>query len=281
MNWRVEPKSENVHLIRVPYRRGDWQQYVLLSADRHHDSPKTLWDLEKKHLEQARERGAIIVDGGDLFCAMQGKFDKRASKEDIRAEHLGGNYLDRLVEEATEFYRPYKEHFAVIGRGNHDEAILKRHETDLVGRLCENLGAHAGGYRGWVRFMFEKETTGGFKSVTLFYTHGPSGGGGGEVTKGTIRTARRAVYLPDADIVFSGHIHEAWVLEIPRFRINQAHQVYQDTQYHVQCATYKQEFSTGARGWANEREMPPKPLGAWWLKFYYDDGIRFTFERAN
>lgn len=284
MNWSVEEKEENVHVIRVPYRRSsDWRQYVLLSADRHHDNPKTLWDLERKHLAQAREREAVVVDAGDLFCAMQGKGDRRGSKADVRPEHQKGNYLDALVDEAAAFYSPYKDHFAVLGRGNHDEAIVQRCETDLVSRLADRLGCHTGGYRGWVRFLFEREEAkAGRQSVTLFYTHGPGGSGGGEASRGTTKATRRAVYLPDADIVLSGHIHESWIMELPRHRLTQAHRQTIDTQYHVQTATYKNEFGVGGRGWANEREMPPKPLGAWWLVFRYeDDRIRFGFERAD
>jgi hypothetical protein len=39
--------------------------------------------MEKRHLELARKRNAVIIDGGDLFCAMQGKYDPRSDKRDL------------------------------------------------------------------------------------------------------------------------------------------------------------------------------------------------------
>lgn len=286
MKWTVEQKSGNVHLIRIPYGQVGWEQRVLLSSDRHHDNPGSDWSMEKRHLDEARTYGAPIVDVGDLFCAMQGKYDRRSDKSHIRPEHQTNRYLDALVDEAASFYGPYSDLFAVLGRGNHDQAIVKNHETDLISRLAGKLASqggppYAGGYRGWVRFMFEREDgSGGRQSISLFYTHGA--GGGGPVTKGVIKTNRRATYLPDADIVVSGHIHESWYLEIPRFRLSSGHKLYKDTQYHVQIPTYKDEMETGAEGWANEREMPPKPLGAWWMRFYLQGGrVRVKFERAT
>ena len=133
--------------------------WVLLSSDRHHDNPKCLWDLEKKHLNEAVERNAVIVDYGDLFCAMQGRFDRRSSKEDLRPEHQKGDYLDALVRTATDFYGPYAHNFAVVGPGNHETAILKHHETNLTERFIERMNTEhgsniqLGGYSGWVIFQ--------------------------------------------------------------------------------------------------------------------------------
>jgi hypothetical protein len=50
-------------------------------------------------------------------------------------------------------------------------------------------------------------------------------------------------------------------------------ELYFDTQYHIQLATFKQEFDL-AGGWHLERGAPPKPLGGWWLRFYYDSDKR-------
>jgi len=46
----------------------------LLRSDVHHDNPKCNQDLERKHLDEAIEYDAPIIDNGDLFCAMQGKW---------------------------------------------------------------------------------------------------------------------------------------------------------------------------------------------------------------
>lgn len=65
----VIEKSRNVHFIKHQLRSTKDKDsfWVLLSFDRHHDNPKSDNRMERRHLEQARERNAIIIDGGDLF----------------------------------------------------------------------------------------------------------------------------------------------------------------------------------------------------------------------
>jgi hypothetical protein len=284
--WSVEWTDRDVHVVRISMDvNEDWEQWGLLRSDAHHDNPHCRRDMELRHLEQAKARGAFIIDAGDLFCAMQGKYDPRSAKRDMMPDQCGDKpYLDALVDEAAAFYAPYADNFALLGRGNHDESIRNRLETDLVQRLSYALGGvPTGGYRGFVRFMFTSSTGNAFRaSKTMFYTHGA--GGGGPVTKGVIKHNRRSVYTPDADIVVSGHIHEAWYLEVPRFRLSKLHRLYKDTQYHVQLPTYKEEDGEIGRGWHNERESPPKPLGAWWVRFYYDRSdskVKMEFHRAT
>ena len=88
-------------------------------------------------------------------------------------------------------------------------------------------------------------------SVFWYYAHGS--GGGGPVTKGTIQTNRRAVFVPDCQIVSSGHIHEQWVLNQPRHRVNRHGKTYLDSQVHIQTATYKEEYRQGKTGFHTER----------------------------
>ncbi len=54
--------------------------------------------------------------------------------------------------------------------------------------------------------------------LIMAYHHGY--GGGGPVTKDVIQTNRRAVYLPDANIVISGHTHDRWIVPVTRNRIS-------------------------------------------------------------
>jgi hypothetical protein len=120
MAWKLKRISNNVHEITIDLSRNkDWEQWVLLRSDVHHDNPKCDQDLERQHLQEALDYDAPIIDNGDLFCAMQGRWDKRADKSALRPEHQGSNYFDLLVETAADFYDPFKSHLAVLGRGNH------------------------------------------------------------------------------------------------------------------------------------------------------------------
>ncbi len=252
-----------------------WEQWFLLSADRHWDNPYSDQSLQKKHLEEAKVRDARVLEFGDLFCCMQGKYDKRACKDDLRPEHQRGDYFDSLVKTAAEWFGPYAYLFAQMGEGNHETSVYKRHETNLIARLVERLNteqktriAHAG-FSGWVRFMFSRDGKGaGALSRKLAWHHGY--GGDAPVTKGVIQTNRMSVYLPDADFVVTGHTHNEWFFPIPRVRISDAGQVFHDEQMHIKVPGYKEEYKDGYSGWHIERGGPPKPIGAAWLRFYYD-----------
>lgn len=259
-----------------------WEQWVLLTSDNHHDSIFCDRRLERRHLDQAKERGAVILNFGDLFCAMQGKYDPRSSMDDIREEDVGQDYLDRIVKHAAEFYGPYAENFLLLGHGNHETNIRKRHGTDLTSNLVHRLNAdhggslHVGGYGGWVRFMFKMNRT-KRQSVKLKFFHGS--GGGGPVTRGVIQTNRMAVYLPDADIVVGGHTHDSWVLPRARERLSAAGVVRKDLVWFVRIPGYKDEYGDGSRGFHVETGRDPRPVGAAWARFFYDThNSRVQFE---
>jgi hypothetical protein len=271
-------KLENVIKVTMDVRGAGWEQWFLLSSDRHHDSPDCNRELEIEHLEECKKRKGYVLDFGDIFDAMQGRYDPRRTYKDIRPEYQkkmieGGKFLDVIVKDAVNFYKPYANQILLIGRGNHETAIETHNDTDLIDRLVSGINTaakssvYSGFYGGWVRFMFKIQGT-QRESVNMKYFHGA--GGGGPVTKGTIQSNRQAVFLPDADIVVNGHIHESWVLAIPRERLSDAGVVYQDLQFHVRTATYKNDYGNGSSGWHIETGKPPKPRGAVWLRFYLD-----------
>lgn len=269
--------------MKADFNKG-WEQYFLLSADRHFDNPKADNKMAKRHLELMKERNGILLDFGDLVDAMQGRQDRRGSKSDVSETNQKSDYFGSLIDDAVSFFEPYKSNIALIGQGNHESAILKHNEIDLTKMICNRLndkGANLvnGGYRGWIKFKFNGQTRKYQKLA--YYSHGFSNGGA--VTKGVISTARVAAYV-DSDMVISGHIHEEWELTIPKVKINHAGKETQYEQVHISLPTYKQEFTGTGSGFHHEKGRPPKPLGARWLRFYYDptDGqIKFETTRAK
>lgn len=292
MSWTVHKRSaeRNVFDIDIPFTRNhDWEQWVLLRSDVHHDNPKCDQDLEREHLETALEYDAPVIDNGDLFCAMQGAWDKRKSKESIREEHQVNNYLDALVDTAAEFYKPYGSIFAVLGRGNHETAIEKAHETNLTDRLAAAMRRDgskvvASGYGGWVRFRFLDHAKRSQCRGTVLLHHYHGSGGGGPVTRGTIQTNRIAVNHPDANIVLTGHTHDSWTMPIPRVRITPSGTIYHDEQLHVRAPGYKDAWGDGSGGWEVERMLGPKSIGSVWLRFFYSrsrDQILYDTQKAQ
>lgn len=269
----VSHTSHNVLTVYVDDVLEGWEMWFLLTSDRHHDSVECNRDLEREHLEEARRRNAYVLDVGDLFDAMQGRYDPRRSYVGLRPEYKVENYLDEIVADAARFYGEFADRILLLGRGNHESSILKNNGVDLTSNLVHRLntdyGGHvqAGGYGGWVRVMVSIAKT-QRESINIKYLHG-AGGANAAVTRGVIQTNRQAVYLPDADVVVNGHNHEAWCVPVPRERITQQGIVYQDLQYHIRTATYKNDYGDGAGNWHVESGKPPKPMGAAWLRLYY------------
>lgn len=273
-SYRVEPgPCPNVAIVHcdIDLSRGEgWEQWALLVTDQHRDNPDTDQKMEKRHLDEARERDAVVIFNGDTFCAMQGKYDKRSDKSKLRPEHQCAEYLDSLVNTATEFYAPYAPWIVQIGDGNHETSIKQRHETDLTQRLIGGLNARGGrvqygGYSGWVVFKF---TRGDQRlSRKLWRIHGYAGGG--PVTNDMIQGQRQAAYVRGADIMFSGHTHDKWYQQRQVIGLDNGYRPKQSTIHYIKGSSYKDEYKAGAGGWHVGTGKPPKPTGAWWVRFYW------------
>jgi hypothetical protein len=265
---QVVELNRNVHQIKMEAANSE-EIWVLLTSDHHWDNPDCNREMMKRHFEEAKQKNAPIFMFGDFFCAMQGKYDKRSDKSKIRPEHQTAHYLDSLVETAAEWLKPYQENIKVIGLGNHETAILKNHETNLTERLVErlNIGAksktYSGGYGGWIWFMIKSKTRTTRNALKLKYFHGS--GGGGPVTKGVIQSARHSMFLPDADIVVSGHVHEQYSICFMQEKLRPDGKIELKEQWHLRLPTYKDEYKDGYGGWHIETGKMPKPLGAYWL----------------
>ncbi len=265
--WQESPDVTVVR-CRIP-RKGSSTFWALLRTDAHHDNAHCNRALEKKHLDEAIARNAVILDAGDCFCAMQGKFDPRSSRSALTDDQARRNdYLNCILDDATKFYSPYAANWALMSPDNHETSIVNRCGFDLTKALAERLDTFAGSYTGFVRFQFfEKTSVGGSSrgrmSRVLAYHHGH--GGGGPVTRGVIGTNRRAVWFPNADVVWSGHTHDAWTMPIGQIVLGQDNKVRKRTSWHISTPGYKDEWH-GGNGWAIERGHNPKVQGAAWLR---------------
>lgn len=278
MTYQVERTSPECLTLRHTISSG-WSQRYLLISDVHYDSPYCDRKLLTKHLNQAKDSGAGIICFGDWFDVMQGKSDKRGGKGDTRPEYMGDNYFDLVVEASADYLSGYRDNIVMLCNGNHETAILRHQETDLLARLCKQLDCQHGGYAGWIRLLTTRPKGGG-SGRKIYYHHGS--GGGGPVTKGVTASNRRAASV-EADIYVSGHIHEAWVVENVVRSLLESGRELEKTQYHVQLPTYKREPNTN--GYHVEKGRPAKPLGGYWLVLEYEEGAQgrvvHRIERAN
>lgn len=281
-----------MRLSKVTKHQGNYHQFVFdcdytdnlklfVCSDLHFDNPKCNRELLFKHWDEAVKLDAKIVITGDLFCLMQGMYDPRKNKSAIRPEHNGDNYLDLVINDTCEKFLPYAKNILLISEGNHESSVSRRAETNIMERFVERLNALAGSniqlgvYTGMYKLGFSYKNCSG-KKINIGYNHG---NWGGVVTKGTLSVVRMASIMPDADIIFSGHTHDGWVMAHPRLRLNEYKQKMEVlNQWHVKTGTYKEEFVKGS-GWAVEKIAMPKYLGGCFVDINYSqkEDISFTF----
>lgn len=272
MNFEPVEFARNYHNFRAVVR-GKTKHSILAISDVHIDNPKCQRDKLKQDLDKAKAKGASIVIIGDLFCLMQGKYDKRRSKSAIMPEHLGGDYIDLVIDEATNFFEPYAKNIWLITTGNHESKVSENLETNILARFIERLNLKAnskvqhGAYDGYFTVRFELKNSSQRQTLNVGYSHGRWGG---IISKGTQSVSRHASYMPDCEIHLSGHTHDKWIVQNPILRRNTIKQKVETiVQYHCRLGTYKEEFEKG-EGWAVERiGMPKASTGGIWIDLEY------------
>jgi len=245
-------------------------QEFLLVSDLHWDNPHCDRGLLKNHLDEAVKRNAAINLNGDTYCCMGGKYDRRADKSLIRPEHNTDRYFDAIVDTSVEWFAPYAKNILLIGYGNHETAIIKHGETDLLQRFASTLNystgsaVQVGGYGGTIDIRVLHDTIRGVNFV-VHYFHGHSGGGA--VSRGVIHDQRLLAGTEGYDLTWMGHVHELY------YHQNMVHRYDRSTKtliqkpiHQLRTATYKEEWDGGYMGFHTERGRGPKPLGGYWLK---------------
>ena len=72
---------------------------LYLTSDLHIDSVYCNRDALMSDLEEAKKRNAIVFLLGDVFDAMQGRFDPRRSLDELRQEYRRNDYYVPIVSE--------------------------------------------------------------------------------------------------------------------------------------------------------------------------------------
>jgi hypothetical protein len=258
--------EKNIHELRVEgssFRMG-------MFSDIHWDNPKCDWNLLKHDLDYCLKNEIPIMFNGDTFCLMQGAYDPRKMKGDIRPEHNNARYFDSIIETAVDFFLPYANLMTVVGYGNHETSIIKRQETDVIQRFVTLLNYKAGsnvmtgGYGGWLIVnQLVKAKSNITQATKIKYFHGS--GGGGLVTKGALNLTRAMEMYEGYDVFTMGHIHENSARNDVRDSINfhpSKGYYFNHKQIHSMITgTYKEEYIDGLYGWHVERGAPIKPVG--------------------
>jgi hypothetical protein len=258
--------EKNIHELRVEgssFRMG-------MFSDIHWDNPKCDWNLLKHDLDYCLKNEIPIMFNGDTFCLMQGAYDPRKMKGDIRPEHNNARYFDSIIETAVDFFLPYANLLTVVGYGNHETSIIKRQETDVIQRFVTLLNYKAGsnvmtgGYGGWLIVnQLVKASSNATQATKIKYFHGS--GGGGLVTKGALNLTRAMEMYEGYDVFTMGHIHENSarndVSDSINFHPSKGYYFNHKQIHSMITGTYKEEYIDGLYGWHVERGAPMKPVG--------------------
>ena len=248
---------------------------LLLLSDLHWDNAHCERALLKRHLTEAVAQCAGICLFGDTFCAMQGKWDRRKDEAQLRPEHRGGDYFNKLVDTAADWFAPFAENLLVVSYGNHETSILQHNNYDLLQGFTQRLrflnpkfrgviGAYAGFLEVRLPRSAAKEKT---NSCVIYWDHGS--GGGGEVTRGMIDNNRTRGMIEGADVYISGHIHRRNMDENVVLRYDRQNKsIHKRTEWFLRSGCYKTEDGSNDNnlsGWHVEKGRRGRPLGGWWL----------------
>lgn len=265
---KISKHTPNTHSIHVDLKNSKEKFRLGVFSDVHYDSMHCHRKLFKRHLEESD--GVIII--GDLFDVMGCHRDPRSKPENIRPEYIRKDkgYLDTIVEDVYNFLLPFKDKLLLISRGNHEDEITRRHDTDIIDRLCwmlrsEGSQVQTGGYSGFVRLRFSM-TTCNFSNI-LYYHHGA--GGNAARSKDVLRSQIDAFKVPDADVIVSGHTHNK--IHDPsnvKMTLTQDNQIKFKSMDWIKTGSYKRDDRTpGYGGWEVQKDFLPTKMGGWFLDF--------------
>lgn len=197
----------------IPFIAGKTFKLGLFS-DLHLDSPDCDIESLKKHLEVCKKEGRYILMGGDEFDAIINSDKKRftPSRSDINRD----DQINEKLERAIELLKPYANNILFIGRGNHEESILKYSGIDMIDLLIKELNHYKkngeiqkGNYQNFIRFNWVKSLKGNVLKTIQHYDilqHHGCGSSSAAITKGTI-DFNRLLHGVSADLVWVSHKH--------------------------------------------------------------------------
>ena len=262
-NITVTARGEEITRLDV----ADPSVKILFLSDIHIDNPWCERRLLKAHLDQAVSDNAVILIAGDLFDAMQGPKDPRQSYRELKESLKGTNYFDRVLDDAVDFFMPYRANLGMVGYGNHEYSVLRHNGTDLIQRFVGTMRRDgspvvAGGYGGFVRLSFFSILKTPDATMWIYYNHGA--GGDAPVSQGAMQTARQAAWLRNCDLVWNGHNHKSYVMSQSTLEPNNKDNIRQGLIYFIRTPGYKNEMREPAHGFAASRNMSPTPRGCVW-----------------
>lgn len=164
------------------------------------------------------------------------------------------DWLDAAVEYVHDRLASLNIDIDLIGTGNHEDEVVKRHGVDVTSILASKLGAFRGGYSGVLDYRIVagcnkeriKKTGGGSTArFRIVYHHGAWGGAYAKGYNGAVRFAS----MHDGWQVFLyGHNHSNRVDPEVRLRVNQSTgELVEYPVYYVNCGSWVKSYAENAK----------------------------------
>ena len=241
-------------------KRGSFRLHVI--GDLHLDSKTTDIKRLKDHVAFiAADPCSMYVVVGDLIDGTTPGHRFFAAST-IRSEVLKemGRYVDFMVEELIELFRPLDSRPGLFIQGNHD--IRKGIDySGIVGRVAREVGARYGGDECMVRINAPRPD-GTSNHVWKLYAHHGAGGG---ITAGakTTRAQNTIGILALADIYVRGHVHDSDARIIHKVSVSSggAVRLTLHPSATLTAPSYAPTRTEGVCGYPGQKGLPPTDSG--------------------
>jgi UDP-2,3-diacylglucosamine pyrophosphatase LpxH len=273
---KSEQLDSNFHKFSYDLKANESAHHLFIS-DIHFDSKECRRDILERDLKQAKEKGASVFIFGDLFDVMASFGDRRLRQIDIRPEYFvsGHSYLDLVIDDCYEFLKPYASNIKLISLGNHEQSIIKYHDTNPIRRLVtrlnmlDDVNIQQGDYSGDIIFSYSDK-------CPYFYVNYHHGfGGNAKRSKGVLQVDIEHKEYPDADIIVRGHTHQKFYYPSTIQRRIKGHERFKKQVHYIQSGSYVDGIAKGKHGFAVERGFSQTSLGGYWI----DMTIRMNKDR--
>ena len=182
-----------------------------LFSDLHVDSPNFDKPTFEEHASYCLKDGRYMLFDGDIFDAIIRTDKKRAVNSLLEP---GDNQLNMKLDKAYELLKPYQEQILFMGRGNHEESILKYSGIDVLDLLAKMLNSGkkhqivVGNYANFIRFSWLNTNNRTILKYDIYAHHGA--GGSAPQSKGMLDFAALEKGA-NVDLIWIGHKHNSIV----------------------------------------------------------------------